>query len=97
MTNPLSRVAMQSILRERNPRINLTKQNEAVNLNKDRKINLNTKKEIKLEEHVERNFSKNEDCILKGIIRGETEVIESSSKNAPISLEEAANKIKKNR
>lgn len=89
MTNPLSRVAMQSILRERKPRIDLTKQNEA--------LNLNTKKEVKLEEHVERNFSKNEDCILKGIITGEREVIESSSKNTSISLEEAANKIKKNR
>ena len=89
MTNPLSRVAMQSILRERNPRMNLTKENK--------QLNLNTKKEVRLEEHVERNFSKNEDCILKGIIRGETEVIESSSKKAPISLEEAANKIKNNR
>ena len=33
MTNPLSRVAMQSILRERNPKMNLTRENKQVNLN----------------------------------------------------------------
>lgn len=89
MSNPLSRVAMQKILRERNPKINLIKEDKA--------RNLNTKKEVKLEEHVGRNFTKDQDSILKEIIRGERQVIESSSKNSPISLEEAANKIKKNR
>lgn len=96
MTNPLSRVAMQSILRERNPKINLSKESKQLNLNTNKALNLNTKKEIKLEERVERNFARNEDCILKGIISGERQVIESS-KNASMTLEEAANKIKKNR
>ena len=89
MANPLSRVAMQSILRERNPKMNLTKENK--------QLNLNIKKEIRLEEHAQRNFTKNEDSILKGIIRGETEVIESKVGNTPITLEEAANRRKNNR
>ena len=94
MTNPLSRVAMQNILRERNPKINLGKEN---NIKNNIPLNLNTKKQVKLEEHVQNNFTRNEDCILKGIISGQTQVVESKTKNAPISLEEAANKIKKNR
>ena len=89
MANPLSRVAMQSILRERNPKMNFTREN------KD--LNLNNKKEVKLEEHVQRNFTNNEDCILKGIIRGETEVIEGKMNNTPITLEEAASRKKNNR
>lgn len=89
MANPLSRVAMQNILREKNPKMNFTRE--------DKQSNLKMKKEVKLEEHVQRNFSKNEDCILKGIIRGETEVIESKTANTPITLEEAANRKKNNR
>ncbi len=89
MTNPLSRVAMQSILRQRNPKIDFTKENK--------ELNLNNKKEIRLEEHVEQKFTRNEDCILKGIIRGETQVVETNTKKPPITLEEAAKQIKKNR
>ena len=89
MANPLSRVAMQNILRERNPKMNLTKENK--------QVNLNLKKEIRLEEHVQRNFTRNEDCILRGIITGETEVIEGKIGNTPITLEEAAKRRKNNR
>lgn len=89
MANPLSRVAMQNILRERNPKMNLTREKK--------QVNSNNKKEVKLEEHVQRNFSNNEDRILKGIITGETEVIEGKVGNTPITLEEAASRKKNNR
>ena len=89
MANPLSRAAMQNILRERNPKMNLGKENK--------KVNLSFKNEVKLEEHVERNFNRDEDSILKGIISGETKVIEEKLGNSPITLEEAANRKKNNR
>lgn len=89
MANPLSRVAMQNILRERSPKMNFRKESS--------QLNLDNKKEVRLEEHVGLNFKRNEDSILKGIISGEREVVESDMKNIPITLEEAANRKKNNR
>lgn len=73
MVNPLSRVAMQNILREKSPRMNLSKESKGINLNNK------------------------ENDILRDIIKGEREVVESKNKNTIITLDEAVNRIKNNR
>lgn len=57
MVNPLSRVAMQNILREKNPRVDLSKESKGINLN-TREDNI-IRSIIKGEKEVSENKAKN--------------------------------------